>query len=89
MKSTHLIAIAALAAAGFAGPAVAQEGVQDPFMLFKMKMIDKDKDGMVSKKEFMSMMDKAYDMQVKKTDAKKGMMTEKQMEEFLKSLFAG
>lgn len=89
MKAHHLIAALAVATAGFAGPALAQEGVQDPFMLFKMPMIDKNKDGMVSKKEFMSMMDKAYDMQIKKMDAKKGMMTDKQMEEFLKSLFAG
>lgn len=88
MTSTRFLAAIAVAAATLAGPALAQEGVQDPFMLFKMKMIDKDKDGMVSKKEFMSMMDKAYDMQVRKTDARKG-MTEKQMEEFLKSLFAG
>jgi hypothetical protein len=90
MASKQLIAALVVAAAGFAGPALAQEGTQDDFMLlFKMAMIDKNKDGMVSKKEFMAMMEKAYDMKAKAMGAKNGMLTEAQMREFLKSLYVG
>lgn len=82
--------VVASALAGFGTPALAQEGTQDDFMLlFKMPMMDKDKDGMVSKKEFMAMMEKAYDMKAKAMSAKGGMMTEAQMREFLKSLYVG
>jgi hypothetical protein len=88
-KLTALLVIAT-AVTGLSGPARAAEGTQDDFMLlFKMQMMDKNKDGMVSKKEFMAMMDKAYDMKAKAMGAKAGMMTEAQMKEFLKSLFVG
>lgn len=82
-------AITAFAIVGFGAPAYAAEDMQDPFMLFKMEMIDKNKDGMVSKKEFMGMMDKAYDMKAKAMGAKNGMLTEAQMRDFLKSLYVG
>lgn len=92
MFSKKLVAAIVVAAAstGFAAPAFAQEGTQDDFMiLFKMQMMDKNKDGMVSKKEFIAMMDKAYDMKAKAMGAKGGLMTEAQMREFLKSLYTG
>jgi hypothetical protein len=82
--------VVASAIAGFGAPAHAIEGTQDDFMiLFKMEMMDKNKDGMVSKKEFMAMMDKAYDMKAKAMGAKNGLLTEAQMREFLKSLYVG
>ena len=81
--------IVAVAATGMTQPVLAQEGTQDFKDLFKMVMMDKDKDGMVSKKEFMAMMDKAYDMKAKAMGAKGGMITEAQMKEFLKSLYTG
>jgi hypothetical protein len=88
-KLTALLVIAT-AVTGLSGQARAAEGTQDDFMLlFKMQTVDKNKDGMVSKKEFMAMMDKAYDMKAKAMAAKAGMMTEAQMKEFLKSLFVG
>lgn len=88
-KLTAVLVIAS-AVAGFSGAVRAQEGTQDDFMLFfKMAMMDKNKDGMVSKKEFMVMMDKAYDMKAKAIGAKGGMITEVQMKEFLKSLYVG
>ena len=90
MVSKSLIAALAVATAGFAGPALAQEGTQDDFMLlFKMTAMDKNKDGMVSKKEFMAMIEKAYDMKAKQMGAKAGLLTEAQMREFLKSLYVG
>jgi Ca2+-binding EF-hand superfamily protein len=92
MFSKKLVAaiVVATASTGFGAPAFAQEGTQDDFMLlFKMQMMDKNKDGMVSKKEFIAMMDKAYDMKAKAMGAKGGLMTEAQMREFLKSLYTG
>ena len=55
-------------------------------ILFKMDKLDADKDGMVSKKEFMAMMDKAYDMHAKAAAAKGGQMTEPQVMEFMKRM---
>lgn len=92
MLSKKLVAafVITAAASGLNAPAFAQEGTQDDFMLlFKMKMMDANKDGMVSKKEFMAMMEKAYDMKAKAMGAKGGMFTEVQMREFLKSLYSG
>jgi hypothetical protein len=89
MLSKSLIAALAVATAGFAAPALAQEGTQDDFMLFRMTMVDKNKDGMVSKKELMAMIEKAYDMTARKMGAKNGLLTEAQMREFLKSLYTG
>ena len=90
-KLTAILVIAtATAFAGLSVPARAAEGTQDDFMLFfKMEMMDKNKDGMVSKQEFMAMMDKAYDMKAKAMGAKGGMITEAQMKDFLKSLYVG
>ena len=89
-KKIAPVLVIAAAMAGFSGAARAQDGTQDDFMLlFKMTKMDKNKDGMVSKKEFMAMMDKAYDMKAKAMGAKSGMISEAQMKEFLKSLYVG
>ncbi|MBX3605200.1 MAG: EF-hand domain-containing protein [Piscinibacter sp.] len=87
--ATALIAVtAATASLGLAGSARANEAdYQDPFMLFKMAMLDKNKDGMVSKKEFMAMVEKAYDMKAKQMGVKGGLMTEEQVQALLKSLY--
>lgn len=90
-KLTAALVVAAAGLGGTAFPAYAQEGTQDDFMLiFKMKSMDKDKDGMVSKKEFMAAMEKAYDMKSKAMSARGGMLTEAQMQEFIRLLhYAG
>lgn len=84
-----LVAVsAATALLGLAAPARAGEGdMQDPFMLFRMAMIDKNKDGMVSKQEFIAMMNKAYDMKTKAMGAKGGLLTEGQVNDLIKSLY--
>jgi len=85
-----LVVASATALTGMSMPAFAQEGTQDDFMLlFKMSNMDKNKDNMVSKKEFIAMMEKAYDMKAKAMGAKGGMMTQAQVQEFLKSLYVG
>lgn len=61
-----------------------------PFQeIMSMKMIDKNKDGMVSKKEYMDMMDKAWEMNAKKMGAKGDAMTPDQFKEILMYLKAG
>ncbi|MDB5872026.1 MAG: hypothetical protein JWQ07_1468 [Ramlibacter sp.] len=70
-----------------AGPASAEFY---PFAeIMSMKMIDKNKDGMVSKKEFMDMMTMAWDMNAKKMGGKADMMTDVQFKELLMYLKAG
>jgi len=52
-------------AASIALPAHAQDSrSEDRLRHFQMTMIDADKDGMVSKKEFMAMVSKVWDMQM-------------------------
>jgi hypothetical protein len=87
-KTTAAAVLAAATMTGLVHPAQAQEGTQGNFMLiFKMKSVDKDKDGMVSKKEFMAAMEKACDMKAKAMNAKGGMTTDAQLQEMLKALY--
>lgn len=92
MKLRHLAA--GLVMAGASLGAMAQGGPKNaeyfPFMeIMSMKMIDKNKDGMVSKKEFMDMMTMAWEMNYKKMGGKGDMMTDAQFKELLMYLRAG
>jgi hypothetical protein len=84
------LAISALASgnAFAAGPTNAE---YYPFSeVMSMKMMDKNKDGMVSKKEFIDMMSMAWDMNAKKMGvAKSDMLTVQQFNEVLMYLKAG
>lgn len=86
MKLEKAMALVVLvgAMAGVNGVAHAQGSLGDFREMFKMEQMDKDKDGMVSKKEFMAMMDKAWDMKAKEMKAKDGKMTPAQMQDFWK-----
>ena len=57
--------------------------------IMAMKMMDKNKDGMVSKKEYMDMMSKAWDMNAQKMGVKGEKMTQQQFNEVLMYLKAG
>jgi len=80
-----------------AGSAFAQQSLGGPknaeyyplAEIMSMKMIDKNKDGMVSKKEYMDMMSMAWDMNAKKMGVKGDMMTDAQLKEILMYLKAG
>ena len=86
------LASAALAvAASFSLPALAQDVRREDSVTFYLQMdkVDGNKDGMVSKKEFMDAMAKTWDMhmaEAKKADAKmpKDKMTLQQYLEFSK-----
>lgn len=92
---THRIAAAfamsaTLLAAGSAFASGPTSAEFYPFQeIMSMKMLDKNKDGMVSKKEYMDMMDKAWDMNAKKMGAKGDVMTSDQFKEVLMYLKAG
>lgn len=55
--------------------------------LREMKVMDRNHDGMVSKAEFMMMVEKAYEEKAKQMGAKKGMLTPAQLDDMLKALF--
>ena len=69
----HLVLTSAVlaAAASFSLPSLAQDVKREESVTYYLqtKMIDADKDGMVSKKEFMDAMSKSWDMHM--GDAKK------------------
>ena len=88
MRTLLALLLSAFAFSAFAaGPTSAE---YYPFTeIMSMKMIDKNKDGMVSKKEFMDMMTMAWDMNAKKMGVKGDMMTDAQFKEILMYLKAG
>lgn len=86
--ATSIVAAAALFAAGSTFAAGSSEYY--PFSeIMSMKMMDKNKDGMVSKKEFMDMMSLAWDMNAKKMNVKGDKMTEAEFTQLLQYLKAG
>jgi hypothetical protein len=88
-KIATTIAAATLLCA--AGSAFAQNrGEFYPFTeIMSMKMMDKNKDGMVSKKEYMDMMSMAWDMNAKKMGVKGDKMTQEEFNQVLQYLKAG
>lgn len=85
------LAIVSLAAA-FALPLAARaESIEDMSFdgIMKMKMIDTNKNNMVSKKEFLDMMGKMWDAKMKKMGVTGNAVTEAQMKEILMYLRAG
>jgi hypothetical protein len=71
--------------------AQAQEAMMDKsFMEMRtVKMMDKNKDSMVSKAEFIEMAGKMFDMRAKAMGLKNGKMNEAQLKDFYKDLYAG
>ena len=73
-----------------AGTATAAGSEYYPFAeIMSMKMIDKDKDGMVSKKEFMDMMSMAWDMNARKMGVKGDKMKAEDFTQLMQYLKAG
>jgi hypothetical protein len=88
-KIAAMLAAAALVAS--AGSAFAAGNTEYyPFSeIMSMKMMDKNKDGMVSKKEFMDMMSMAWDMNAKKMNVMHDKMTTDEFNQLLQYLKAG
>lgn len=87
MKASNLgrALVVGLAMAACSGAVLADGSLYE--RLREMKVMDSNKDGMVSKAEFMKMVDKAYDEKAQKMGVKKGMMTQEQLDEMVKALF--
>jgi hypothetical protein len=89
MKITHFAyataLVAALAAA--ASPAfAADEDIYGYKILFAPKNMDKNKDGMISKEEFLAMFEQAYDMKIKAMGVRDGKLNKEQLRELEKTL---
>jgi hypothetical protein len=94
MKLNQIAGTFALAAAVLASGSAFAAGPTNaeyyPFAeIMSMKMMDKNNDGMVSKKEFMDMMSMAWDMNAKKMGVKGDKMTDAQFKEILMYMKAG
>ena len=71
-------------------PAMAESEADMSFDgLTKMERMDKNKDGMVSKKEFLDMMSAMWDAKAKKMKLKDGMMSSEDFKQILMYLKAG
>jgi len=91
MLKQRLVALfVALAATATVSPAFAETDADASFSgMVAMSRIDKNKDGMVSKKEFMDAMGKVWDMKAKQMKAKDDKFDKAQMEQILMYLRAG
>ena len=90
LRTSMLAAMAASFA--LAAPLAARAETMDDMRfgdIATVKMMDMNKDGMVSKTEFLEMMGKVYDMKAKKMGSKNGVMTSIEFDEFIKYLRAG
>jgi hypothetical protein len=85
-----IIASTAFALCAFGTSANAQ--MPDDFSfsgMWKMDYIDKNKDGMVSKDEFLALMTKAWDMKAKEMKIKQDKMTAEEFKKFRESFGPG
>lgn len=83
--SRSLIVIAALVATNsFAASHAA--GEMKAAEMMKMPMIDTDKDGMVSKAEYLAMAGKVFDMKVKEMNAKDGKLQSSHFYDLLRNM---
>ena len=92
MNRNIRFALAALATSmSLAAPLARAETMDDMRFgdIVTTKMMDKNKDGMVSKAEFMDMMGKMWDAKAKKMGVKGGKMSSAEFEEIAKYLRAG
>ena len=86
-----LVVFAAIVALGsFTAPASAANGELLPFdQMLLMGQADKNKDGMVSKQEFMKVMEKVWDMKAAEMKVKKNKMSGAEIDQLLMYLKAG
>ena len=92
MKTTRCFALAALTTALLASvPLVRAETMDDMKFgdIMTPKMMDTNKDGMVSRQEFLDMMGKMWDAKAKKMNVKGGKMTMTEWNEVAMYLKAG
>lgn len=92
MNSNRFItAVAVALALGAFGTAARAEAQDEKSFaaFFKMEQVDKNKDHMVSKAEFLEMMGKMWDMKAKEMKVKGGLMNPTDFEQVLTFMKAG
>lgn len=92
MFSKKLLPLMAISFALVAGSTAARAETNDDVSfsgMFKMEMMDKNKDSMVSKSEFMAMMGKAWDMKAKDMKLKGDKMSDTEFKSFVGFLSRG
>jgi hypothetical protein len=88
MSSKFSKVLVLCAAMGVTGVSMAQVTDWQMFLdMQKMAAMDANKDGMVSKAEFMKMMEKSFDMAMKKMDGKGDKMNDAQFKMFMENTF--
>lgn len=87
---TLLAALATTLALAFNGAARAETFDDNSFSgMYKLERMDMNKDGMVSRAEFLAMMGKVWDMKAKEMKLKADKASAKEMEQILMYLRAG
>ena len=92
IKITRSLALAVTTIALLAGTTAARAETMDDNSfsgMFKMAMMDADKDGMVSKAEFLAMMGKVWDMKAKEMAVKGDKMSGDEMKKLVTWLSRG
>jgi hypothetical protein len=90
LKQLIAITVAGIAVAASHAPALAETIDDMSFSgMAQLTRVDMNKDGMVSRKEFLDMMSKVWDMKAKEMKVKGDRITEAQMREILMYLKAG
>ena len=86
MNTTTLLRTAAIAVAMVTSGASASAQGDIYSRLFEMRQMDRNKDGMVSKEEFLAMVAKLWDMQATEMKVKDGKLNPDQVKELEKLL---
>ena len=91
MKTPRTLLAALAATLALAAGAARAESMDDNSFsgMFKLERMDKNKDGMVSKAEFMEMMGQLWDMKAKEMKLKADKANAKEIEQILMYLRAG
>jgi hypothetical protein len=76
----------ALSLAAWGAPAFAEPGGDIYTRLHDMKMMDRNKDSMISKQEFLAMVSKLWDMKAEEMKVKSGKLDPEQLRELEKVL---
>ena len=86
----RLLAAATVALMAISGPALAETNDDMSFSgMFKLDRLDRNKDRMVSRAEFLDQMGRVWDMKAKEMKAKRDLLTEQELQQVLMYLRAG
>jgi hypothetical protein len=86
----RLLAAATVALMAISIPALAETNDDMSFSgMFKLDRLDRNKDRMVSRAEFLDQMGRVWDMKAKEMKAKRDLLTEQELQQVLMYLRAG